>query len=85
MAAFIEAWSPTSVITDRLCEPSDEWSSTRTPGVAPTAATIRSTTSGRRPSLMLGIDSMIGMVRLYHAAGATDVLRRPSLAPSNTL
>ena len=59
-AVLSGAASPTSVKTERLCEASDEWSSSRTPDTARMAAAIASTTSGRRPSLTFGMHSMIG-------------------------
>ena len=44
--ASTPAASPTSVKTDRLCDASDEWSSSRTPGTARMASAIAATTSG---------------------------------------
>src|SRR4051812_7916749 len=50
--------SPASVNTDRLCEGSEEWSSSLTPGSARIAAAMPSTISGRRPSLTFGTHSI---------------------------
>ena len=61
ITAALRAASPAIVNTDRLCDASDEWSSRRTPGTPRIAAAIASTTSGRRPSLTLGMLSMIDM------------------------
>ena len=52
------AGSPASVMTDRLCDASDDRSSSRAPGTRSIAFTIRSTTSVRRPSLTFGTDSI---------------------------
>ncbi len=71
MASFSAAASPTIVSTERLCDASDERSSRRTPGVLRTAATSCSTTSGRRPSLRLGTDSMMAIGDFYHVAALT--------------
>ena len=64
VAALSAGASPTIVKTDRLWDESDEKSSSRTPGVSRIAAAIRWITSGRRPSLTFGIDSIIGIARL---------------------
>ena len=48
-----------SVITDRLCAPSEEKSRMRAPGTVRIASTIAATTSGRRPSLTFGTHSII--------------------------
>src|SRR5260370_23951875 len=63
------AASPTIVNTDRLCDASDEWSSSRTPATPLIASTIAAMTWGRRPSLTLGMHSMImSSSRFYRAA-----------------
>ncbi len=61
IASRTAAAAPAKVSTLRLCEASDDRSSSRTPGVAATASATASTTSARRPSLMFGTDSMIAM------------------------
>ena len=48
-----------TVTTERLWEASDDQSSTRTPGAASTASIAARTTLTRRPSLMLGMASII--------------------------
>ena len=58
IACLSGAGSPASVMTDRLCDASDDRSSSRAPGTRSIACTIRSTTSVRRPSLTLGTHSM---------------------------
>ena len=58
-AAGSDFSSPASEITLRLWSLSDCTSRIRTPETLPSASTMAFTTSARRPSLMLGTDSMI--------------------------
>src|SRR5262249_25114671 len=57
-AASTPEASPASVRTDRLCDGSEETSSSRTPGTLRTASAIDVTTSARCPSLTLGMHSI---------------------------
>ena len=85
--------SPAMVITERLCDASEEKSSRRAPGTRRTAAAIAATISARRPSLMFGMHSMIatghnvrpafaGFVVVKTANSLTDRDFCPIIAPA---
>src|SRR5690349_2726460 len=64
------------VITERLCDASEETSSTETPSTAAIASRMAETISGRRPSEKFGTHSTIFMLPIY---GARLARRRRAL------